>query len=255
MNLLFEYIDKFSIFLSNIWFISFLELKYNINIHQNFFLFSFIIFIFIYYIHNSNKSLNSFVQTYIWTPLHELTHLIAAIITLSKIEDIKLIASKEERMQGIWWYITTRWPLSLILNNNSNSFVSLLRFILQPIISLSPIIIWGIFYYFIISIILWINYDNPKEIYNSLITLNFSFIEWVFLLVSAYIYSISSIPSVWLKRWDLNNIKIQLLLIFLLSFFIKNDFILYSWKIFLIFTLFTISIQTIWFILWKVLRK
>lgn len=254
MNLLFEYIDKFSIFLSNIWFISFLELKYNINIHQNFFLFSFIIFIFIYYIHNRNKSLNSFIQTYIWTPLHELTHLIAAIITLSKVEDIKLIASKEERMQGIWGYITTRGPLSFIFNSN-NSFISLLRFILQPIVSLSPLIIWWIFYYFFISFILWINYNNPKEIYDSLITLNFSFIEWILIIISTYIYSISSIPSVWLKRGDLNNIKVQLLLIFLLSFFIKNDFVLYSWKIFLIFTLFTLLIQITGFVLWKIMKK
>lgn len=72
------------------------EQQYHLNITNNYLLLAFFIYLLIYILYSHNQYFNKFTTLYIATPIHELFHLIGAIVVSAKIHQIKLIASKEE---------------------------------------------------------------------------------------------------------------------------------------------------------------
>ena len=250
-----DYIKIIIDFFTNIWtninhisFIQQLELQYKVNITENYFLYWIIIYIIAYLLYKINARKLDILLLYIATPLHEIWHVIWAILTGSYIEKIKLIASNEERQQGIAGYISTRGPLSMFYWN-SGIILDIIRFILQPIISLWPIIFLGIIYIFLLNYILWQNINQIGNLFQIIITNNYTVEEGILIGIITIIYSLSSIPSVWIGRWDLNNIKFQITGIIIMSLFITNQYFIYFSKGFLIYAIFTLFLQFIIYIL------
>ena len=78
-----------------------------------------------------------------------------------------------------------------------------------------------------------------------IITNNYTLEEGILIGIITIIYSLSSIPSVWIGRWDLNNIKFQITGIIIMSLFITNQYFIDFSKGFLIYAIFTLFLQFI----------
>lgn len=268
-NILLWIINSFPNYTYSIFpFIKELETQYSLNIGWNFLIYWILIYILSFLIYSKNQNNSKFLTIYIATPIHELYHLLWAFITGAKIYSVKLITSREEREQGILWYVKTWQPLTSSLSLfsailwNLGIFTTVLRFLLQPIISLAPIIFWGIFYIISLFLIFDIPLFNFQQFSNLFLssstgfeTLNISFIQGIFIFFSSLIFVLTSIPSYWKDWfWDINNVKYQLFLFIIISLFITNlTFVLFT-KFILLYLVIILIFQTCLYLITSLLN-
>lgn len=247
-------------YLGQIKFLKDFESNFDLNISTNFLIFSAILYVIIYKLHNINMNYNKILTIYIATPIHELFHLIGALITSAKIHSVKLIASKEERETWILGYVKSGPPFSNslplgILFWNLWIVTTFLRFIFQPIISLAPILFGWITYLFFIHIIFWIDFININQLEFTIFNNQISLFQSLAIFVSTILFLLISVPSYW-ENWygDVNSVKYQLSIFIISSIFIKND-LFYSFTKLIYFYLILVLILNILFLIFNLLKS
>lgn len=258
-NTLIQYTLNIMNSLGQIDFIENLENNFNLILSHNFLLFSVIIYIAIYKLHNFNMNHNKLLTIYIATPIHELFHLIWAIITSAKIHSVRLIASKEERDSWILWYVKSGPPFSNgfpigIFFWNLWIVTTVLRFLFQPIISLAPILLWWILYLISLHFIFWLELFNIIKLEQLIFSSSINLIQSLLIFLSTILFLLVSIPSYWEDwYWDINSVKYQLSLLILSSLFITNDFFILITKLIYFYLLLVLILNAI-FLLFNLIK-